>query len=245
MGITPGGAAAPNGTDFWWDDYAGNTGNCWWANVAAPGRLVTTSPSTLPDCANATDRSLSQGTGSPQNESELSACLVGFTVESYPQGDKNLCDWTTTPGKPGSARAARSAAGGSAIARERQRQFMALCRSLPRNNTCAPFVTDGAGAPAAAAPSRVSFEGAWARRALGLCTCADWRRASAGLQTKLLARLRRFAGGPVDGDVQRGYGSTLTDDRARALFDTRCAPRYAGAFALYKLYGQAAAFAGA
>jgi hypothetical protein len=36
----------------------------------------------------------------------------------------------------------------------------------------------------------------------------------------------------------------LTDDRAGALFDTRCGQRSAQSFALYKLYGQAAAFAG-
>jgi hypothetical protein len=135
MGVTPGGATALNGTDFWWDSYAGNTGNCWWANVAAPGHSITSSPANLPDCANGTDRASSQGTGDAQNESELGACLVGFTVGPYPQGDPNTCDWTKTPGKPGTARAARSAAGGSAIARERQRQFLALCRELPRNNT--------------------------------------------------------------------------------------------------------------
>jgi hypothetical protein len=90
----------------------------------------------------------------------------------------------------------------------------------------------------------VSFEGGWARRALGLYTCADWRRASGGLRTKLLARLSRFTGGPVDGDVLRGYGSVLAPDRAAAMFDARCAPRYARAFALYTMYGQAAGFFG-
>ena len=244
MGVDPNGATALNGTDFWWDSYAGNTGNCWWANIAAPGRSITTSPANLPDCANGADRSSSMGTGDVQNESELGACLVGFTVESYPKGDQNVCSWTTPPAKPGSARAARSAAGGSAIARDRQRQFLALCRELPTNNTCAPFVGDTGVAPAAASATRVSFEGGWARRALGLYTCADWRRASPGLRTKLLARLSRFTGGPVEGDVLRGYGSVLSGDRAATMFDTRCAPRYARAFALYKMYGQAAGFVG-
>ena len=30
----------PNGVDFWWDAFPGNTGNCWWGNKAAPGKTV-------------------------------------------------------------------------------------------------------------------------------------------------------------------------------------------------------------
>ena len=45
-------------------------------------------------------------------------------------------------------------------------------------------------------------------------------------------------------DALVAYGSVLPEERAAALFDARCAPRYARSFALYKLYGQAAAFAG-
>ena len=37
MGVAPDGAVQPNGTDFWWDAFPGNTGNCWWGNIAAPG----------------------------------------------------------------------------------------------------------------------------------------------------------------------------------------------------------------
>jgi hypothetical protein len=36
----------------------------------------------------------------------------------------------------------------------------------------------------------------------------------------------------------------LTDGGAMQLFDDRCSTGYAGAFALYKIYGAAAAFAG-
>ena len=46
------------------------------------------------------------------------------------------------------------------------------------------------------------------------------------------------------GDGLAGYGSVLNPGRAAALFDGRCAARSAQAFALYKLYGQAAAFGG-
>jgi hypothetical protein len=90
----------------------------------------------------------------------------------------------------------------------------------------------------------VRFEGAWARRALGLYTCRSWRRASIDLRTKLLARLRRWTGGRVEGNGLAGYGTVLTDARAKALFDSRCSAPASGSFALYKLYGSAAAFAG-
>jgi hypothetical protein len=246
MGIAPGGKAAPNGTDFWWDDFAGNTGNCWWDNLAAPGRAVTSSPPLLPDCAGGTNPSLSVGTSYLPNEAELTGCLVGFETGGYPNGDQNLCDWTKTPGKPGDARAAAVTAGGSAIALQRQREFIALCGAMAQSHTCAPFAAPGASAaPAATAPApAASFEGAWARRPLGLYTCRDWRGASASLRTRLLARLSRFTGGPVEGDALIGYGTVLDDTRAAALFDSRCAPPYARSFALYKLYGAAAAFAG-
>jgi hypothetical protein len=242
MGVARDGAVQPNGTDFWWDSFPGNTGNCWWGNVAAPGHQITTSPSVLPDCAGGTDRSKSMGTGDPANEGELTGCLAGFTVGPYPNGEPALCDWTKTPSQPGSARA--SGAGGSAIAQERRQEFEALCAALPQSRTCAPFVGARASALSAPAPTPVRFEGAWARRALGLYTCADWRRADSGLRTRLLARLRRFTGGAVEGDSLVGYGSVLPDDRATSLFDSRCATRSSRAFALYKLYGEAAAFGG-
>jgi hypothetical protein len=244
MGVAPNGTTAPNGTDFWWDDFAGNTGNCWWGNTAAPGRSVTTSPPLLPDCANGTNPSLSVGTSYAPNEAELAACFAGFTVGPYPYGDPTACDWTKTPAKPGSSSTSAAAASGSSIARARRAEFTALCDAMPQSRTCSPFTGRPAAQVAAPAGRSVGMDGAWARRALGLYTCADWKRASAGLRTKLLARLRRFTGGAVQGDRAAGYGSVLTDKRATTLFNRGCKPRYASAFALYKLYGSAAAFAG-
>jgi hypothetical protein len=243
MGVAPGGAVQPNGTDFWWDDYPGNTGNCWWGNVAAPGHTVTTSPILLPDCAGGTNPSSSIGTGSA-NEVELTGCLVGLTVGSYPNGNSTVCDWTKTPAKPSGSSA--SAADGSAIARARQTEFVALCNALPQNRTCAPFF--GSAMPNAWTSSSntrsVNYDGVWGRRALGLYTCGDWNRAASGLRTKLLARLSRWTGGPVVGDRLVGYGTVLPDNRAATMFDNRCAPPYAKSFALYKMYGTAAGFAG-
>ncbi|MBW3609135.1 MAG: hypothetical protein KY463_12420 [Actinobacteria bacterium] len=37
MGIAPGGRALPNGTDFWWDEFLSNRGNCWYDNTGPGG----------------------------------------------------------------------------------------------------------------------------------------------------------------------------------------------------------------
>jgi hypothetical protein len=239
MGVAPGGAVKRNGVDFWWDAFPGNTGNCWFGNRAAPGRAVTTSPASLPDCAGGTNPAASVGLGSVDNEAELLTCFVGLTLGSYPAGNASLCDWTRSPAKPAGTRAA--AAGGSAIALERRAQFLALCRAAT-SRTCAPFggVPQAPAVLRTIAPVRVDD----ARRALGLYSCRDWLGAGATLRAQLLARLHRWTGGPVEGSGLLGFGSVLSDDRARAFFDDRCGAFYANGFALYKLYGQAAGFAG-
>jgi hypothetical protein len=102
MGIAPNGDVKPNGTDFWWDNYPGNTGNCWFSNRAAPGKSITSSPPPplLPDCNNGQDPSMSTGNGiPPSNEAELVQCLAGFSTVGY---DPNTCPWFSTPPKPSS-----------------------------------------------------------------------------------------------------------------------------------------------
>jgi hypothetical protein len=102
MGVAPDGSKQPNGTDFWWDDYAGNTGNCWHDNTGVNGdrASVTSTPPLSPaagqsvpgflpeDCANST------GTGGPTQEAELLNCFADITA------DTSTCDWFTTPAKP-------------------------------------------------------------------------------------------------------------------------------------------------
>jgi hypothetical protein len=217
MGIAPDGSVRPNGTDFWWDSYPANTGNCWWDNQAAPGSSVTSSPSPLPECAGGKDPGSSVGTGSPTNEGELVGCLAGFSVSGYPNGNSTSCTWTQTPAKPGGS---RSRATGPRL------PVLALSAN--------PAVPAAFAAPAPRLP-----------KSLGLYTCRDWSRAGTGVRTDLLAALRAWVGGPVEGDRLIGYGSVLEDGFARAFFDLRCAAPYAGGFALYKQYGQAAGFAGA
>jgi hypothetical protein len=96
MGRDPQGGRDPNGVDFWWDQFAGNTGNCWHDNVGREGTQssVVTIPSSLPTACGS---SASMGTGGPAQESELGACLADFSVQP---GATGSCPWFTTPAEP-------------------------------------------------------------------------------------------------------------------------------------------------
>jgi hypothetical protein len=74
--------------------------------------------------------------------------------------------------------------------------------------------------------------------------CRDWQRLGPASQAQVLAGLRSVLGGDVIGRGASGHGSTLRDQQAQRLFDGYCRLRFAGEFSLYKLYGQAAGFAG-
>jgi hypothetical protein len=243
MGVARDGSARPNGTaDFWWDSFPGNTGNCWFGNTGPGGRRATASPSSLPDCAKGTKPSSSIGTGSPQNEGELVACLAGFQVSGYPNGNQEICTWTQTPGKP--------AAGAS----RRRDALASFCGVVGANPTCAPFAAYLArrGAPLLPRPPAFGFAsgGSWLTPAtvtdtpLGRYTCGVWRGASAPARAGILRRLRNWVGGPVAGSRLLGYGSVLPDGQAAALLDARCTAPGASPFVLYRIYGPAAAFAG-
>jgi hypothetical protein len=71
-------------------------------------------------------------------------------------------------------------------------------------------------------------------------TCTSWKAASPEERTRLVIGMREFFGGQVDSPGARGQ--VLPDARARQLFDSYCAQRFAAAFNLYRLYGNAAAF---
>jgi hypothetical protein len=93
MGRTPSGKRDPNGTDFWWDNWPGNRGNCWHDNIGKNGtkKSVTTSPASgLPsNCAT------SVGKGTDEREAELFDCV------GAPQGDTSTgCDWFARPPEP-------------------------------------------------------------------------------------------------------------------------------------------------
>ncbi|HEY7150835.1 MAG TPA: right-handed parallel beta-helix repeat-containing protein [Solirubrobacterales bacterium] len=108
MGLAPGGQVKRNGVDFWWDEFPGDTGNCWFANAGPDGTNAswTGDPQRFPqhnmsvphflpeDCAT------SAGTGNPDKEAVLAYCSNAAI------GDES-CEWYTAPPRPGTAAAAR------------------------------------------------------------------------------------------------------------------------------------------
>jgi hypothetical protein len=78
-----------------------------------------------------------------------------------------------------------------------------------------------------------------------LFNCTDWNKADEPIRRYVLKRYREIIGGDITGQGVVGRGGVLPEAEARRLFDNYCAQRFARAFVLYKLYGQAAGFTGA
>jgi hypothetical protein len=91
MGRDRQGSPDPNGTDFWWDEFADNVNNCWFANTGKDGSAasITSDPDRLPD-----DCATSRGRGNPAQQSELFNCLGDITFNT------STCPWFTTPPEP-------------------------------------------------------------------------------------------------------------------------------------------------
>jgi hypothetical protein len=71
-------------------------------------------------------------------------------------------------------------------------------------------------------------------------TCDMWKAAPVAQKWRLVRGMREFFGGHVDAPGERGQ--VLPNDQARRLFDAYCGQQFAGAFSLYRIYGNAAAF---
>jgi len=112
MGRAPGGRVKRNGVDFWWDEFPGNTGNCWFNNsgpdgsngswTGDPPRFPTPNesvPGFLPENCGSPGTA---GTGDPEKEAVLVECAAVAI------GDPS-CEWYQEPAKPGSSQAERQA----------------------------------------------------------------------------------------------------------------------------------------
>jgi hypothetical protein len=98
--------SVPNGNDFWWDEFSGNPGNCWFDNTGAdgtPGSITGPgSPSSPPDVLPSNcETSVGQGDGA--RTGYLIECSNGPDDDTGPMD----CDWWQPPPKPGSAAAKR------------------------------------------------------------------------------------------------------------------------------------------
>ena len=102
-GASPG-DELPNGVDFWWDEFTGNDGNCWFDNTGPDGSpdSITSDPGAplLPSACDMT----SVGLGDVAKEAVLVACFV-----QWEEGETELpaCDWFDAPPAPSSRAAAR------------------------------------------------------------------------------------------------------------------------------------------
>lgn len=253
MGVKPNGTVKPNGLDFWWDAFPGNTGNCWWDNISAPGKKVTSSPGNLPNCAGGTNPASSIGLGDVLNEAELVACLAGFQL-AYPDGVDLLCSWGQTPKKPTGGislpiplpiPSLPTSLRTTALSQQTQTEaFAAVCEAGLASRLCDAYGDELSDIDAPDSRFKVrSVKGikpVFTEGRLSSFTCSWWRQADDAHRLGMVQRLRALTTGKVPG---YGYGAGMSDARAMQLLEGRCTTFEAGSFALYKLYGAAAPFA--
>ncbi len=100
----------PNGVDFWWDEFAGNNGNCWFDNTGPDGTAgsVTGSGSGLPPDLLPSDCGASVGIGDVVKEATLVDCVTWGEFKG--DGLYPLCYWFRMPSRPGTTAARRDAA---------------------------------------------------------------------------------------------------------------------------------------
>ncbi|HEX4759220.1 MAG TPA: right-handed parallel beta-helix repeat-containing protein [Thermoleophilaceae bacterium] len=104
MGVGPHSGSAPNGVDFWWDQYPGNTDNCWYSNGKATTDPI--APFMPSSCKNT-----SPGTFYSTRAQELGGCAAALEFGSQtrtgsgkaPEYDERQCTWFQSPPKPGSS----------------------------------------------------------------------------------------------------------------------------------------------
>jgi hypothetical protein len=240
MGVAPSGKRMPNGTDFWWDDFGGNRGNCWFRNNQG-GKFPTTSPPSLPNCNDGKDPALSVGKGNAANEGELLSCAAAFETRNFEQ--PNPCPWLSPPSKPSSSGSAR-------VSKAQASQFAKVteefCEENPNSGTCNPSLAGELEFPRAFAYQRPAVRPAGLRKNLNLqmYKCADWRKAGEAERRYVIYRLRKVTSGDVTGTGIQGRGTVIPDDQAHRLFGNYCADRRARGFVLYKLHGFASGFVG-
>ena len=147
MSRTPDGKEMPNGVDFWWDEYASNTGNCWPDNKGQDGTPASvtsdpprapgdaTAPGYLPvkDCSSPAN----SGAGDPQKEAVLGACAADFQNGTY---DSTVCDWFSMPAKP-EGKGTNGAPPGLDVGAPHASgaNYPSLCTLVSDTLTCSPF----------------------------------------------------------------------------------------------------------
>jgi hypothetical protein len=229
MGVSPEGKVMPNGVDFWWDEFPGNTGNRWCNNTGINGAAPTSDPPAplLPGCDGP-----SIGLGNALHEAELLSC-GGPQAGGLPSVG---CNWGDTPPKPGTRASQRflRASGVSGSARDRMARirFGLACGMSDAVRSGLALIR--------CAPGRATVfdNGSSGTAFLQGTKCAQWRAATPSVRTKIIHSL---AGAATTPDPET-YGPTLPETLAYDLFQRTCAQRFARSFSLYQVYNRAASF---
>jgi hypothetical protein len=100
LGMAPGGAADPNGNDFWWDEQG--RGNCWVGNAGPGGQPATHNvPTGLPECGSNHPELVIPAPlfmpGDPVKSASQASCAT-WHPEDNP--DPPGCDWFERPPEP-------------------------------------------------------------------------------------------------------------------------------------------------
>jgi hypothetical protein len=112
MGRTPDGTAKPNGVDFWWDEFPGNTGNCWYPNTGSAGTTasITSDPAPPPVEGATVPKFLPEDCGSQVNVGAGDAAKEAMLTDCAERGNDGICEWYQMPAKPGTQEAQQQTA---------------------------------------------------------------------------------------------------------------------------------------
>jgi hypothetical protein len=116
MGRAADGSVQPNGVDFWWDEFPGNTGNCWYPNTGSDGTggSITADPPPPPVAGATVPKFLPEDCGSPLNVGGGDAAKEAMLLDCAANGNDGICEWYQMPAKPGTQEAARQQAANQA-----------------------------------------------------------------------------------------------------------------------------------
>jgi hypothetical protein len=99
----------PNGVDFWWDEFLGNDGNCWYDNEGpdgTPGSVTSESPDTGGTPPNILPSNCEASAGNLDASKEAILLDCSMWSRGNTGDDHDLCYWFDMPAQPGSRRAA-------------------------------------------------------------------------------------------------------------------------------------------
>ncbi len=241
------GGPLPNGVDFYWDEFAGNVGNCWFDNTGSDGTAASITgpgpgspPDLLPsDCAN------SMGNGDAAKEAVLLDCSMWERGQTA--ADRPACDWFTNPAEPGSPAAKRA----NRKAERRLERFLKTAEATRIQERLDAYAQDPEGVLAArsaqSAKVAVAEPSDFGAKPLGqvtagsvaqLAQCSDWKQGNRAQRLATIADIRAQVN-LRDGTIQI---PALSDERAYSLFQSACSNDFARSFRLYKVYARATGF---